>query len=153
MTLEKLLDSPAPDFSLSDQDGKTFTLSKMVGTKNIVLYFYPKDDTPGCTKEACSFRDSFEDFLGADALVVGVSSDDKNSHQNFASKYKLPYPLLSDIDGEVRKAYRVPKTLGLIPGRVTFVIDKKGVIRHLFSSQFNAQKHIKEALESLKNLK
>src|SRR5512138_38305 len=111
----------APDFSLPDQDGKMHKLSEYRG-KPVVLYFYPKDDTPGCTKEACSFRDQYEDFVAAGAEVLGVSSDDEAAHRKFTEKYRLPFTLLSDRGGAVRKLYKVPATLGLLPGRVTYVI-------------------------------
>jgi len=140
--------SIAPDFTLPSQEGKNVSLSDFKG-QNIVLYFYPKDDTPGCTKEACSFRDQYEVFRKKGAVVLGVSSDSVASHQKFSQKYKLPFLLLADSDGKVRKLYGVKSTMGIIPGRTTFVIDKKGVIKHVFSSQFQAQKHIEEALKAL----
>ena len=140
----------APDFTLPTQKtGESFHLYDMIGKSAIVLYFYPKDDTPGCTAEACSFRDSYEAFQEAGAEVVGVSSDSEASHLKFANKYKLPYILLSDLGGVVRKFYGVPATFGLLPGRVTYVIDKQGIIRHIFSSQFAPEKHILEALRVL----
>ncbi len=143
----------APDFSLENQDGKRVALADYRGQKNVVLYFYPKDDTPGCTRESCAFRDQFEAFRDAGAEVVGVSSDSPASHKRFAEKYSLPFTLLSDAKGEVRAAFRVPATLGLLPGRVTYVIDKEGVIRHAFNSQFNATQHVAEALKVLAELR
>jgi thioredoxin-dependent peroxiredoxin len=140
---------PAPDFELPDADGKRVKLSSFRGKKAVVLYFYPKDDTPGCTAEACSFRDSYEDFQEAGAEVIGVSSDSAASHGKFAKRHKLPFTLLSDAKGEVRKLYGVPTTLGLLPGRVTFVIDREGVVRHEFNSQLLATRHVSEALEAL----
>jgi peroxiredoxin Q/BCP len=142
----------APDFSLKDQKGEVVRLSDFRGKKAVVLYFYPKDDTPGCTTEACTFRDDFKDFAGAGAEVLGVSADSPESHKRFDAKHRLPFRLLSDPEGEVRKAYGVSSTLGLLPGRVTFVIDKAGVVRHVFSSQFRPKKHVEEALEILKQL-
>src|SRR6266480_6263061 len=139
----------APDFTLPSLTGEPVSLESFLGKKNIVLYFYPKDDTPGCTAEACSFRDSYEAFQEAGAEVVGVSSDSEASHQRFANKYKLPYILLSDKNGELRKKYGVPTTLGFMPGRVTYVIDKEGIVRHIFSSQFAPEQHIVEAIRSL----
>jgi peroxiredoxin Q/BCP len=139
----------APDFSLPDADGKPVSLSGFRG-RPVVLYFYPKDDTPGCTLEACAFRDQYEDFVDAGAVVVGVSSDSSGSHRAFASRHRLPFTLLSDRDGAVRKRYRVPSTLGLLPGRVTFVIDGRGVIRHVFNSQLAATRHVSEALDALR---
>jgi peroxiredoxin Q/BCP len=141
----------APDFSLKDQDGAVVRLSDFKG-KPLVLYFYPKDDTPGCTAEACTFRDSFEVFTEAGAEVLGVSGDSSESHKQFAAKYRLPFRLLSDEGDKVRHAYGVSSTLGLLPGRVTFVIDKQGTVRHVFSSQFKPKKHVDEALEVLKKL-
>jgi peroxiredoxin Q/BCP len=140
----------APDFSLPDAGGKMVGLADFRGRKPVVLYFYPKDDTPGCTKEACSFRDQYEDFTMAGAEVVGVSSDSGDSHRKFAKKYKLPFTLLSDRDGQVRKRYGVPATLGLLPGRVTFVIDKDGIVRHVFNSQLQATRHVQESLAALR---
>ena len=142
----------APDFSLQAQTGETVSLSQFNGQKPVVLYFYPKDDTPGCTAESCSFRDSYEDFTEAGAVVLGVSSDSPESHQKFAAKYNLPFLLLSDTGSKVRKTYGVPATLGLLPGRVTYVIDQAGVVRHVFNSQFNPTAHVSEALTVLKSL-
>lgn len=142
----------APDFTLKSQSGESVTLSSFRGQKAVVLYFYPKDDTPGCTTESCTFRDSFQDFQGLGAEVIGISSDSPDSHQKFASKYSLPFTLVSDADSSVRQAYGVPATLGLLPGRVTYVIDQTGTVRHIFNSQFNPKKHVDEALEVLKAL-
>ena len=140
---------PAPEFTLPDQDGGSVSLSSLKGGWAVV-YFYPKDDTPGCTAESCSFRDSFEEFTDAGARVVGISSDSVESHKAFAIKHNLPFTLLADTDGSVRKAFGVGKTLGLIPGRVTYVIDPEGVVRHKFSSQFKPKSHIDEALDVIK---
>jgi peroxiredoxin Q/BCP len=140
---------PAPEFTLPDQDGGSVSLSSLKGGW-VVAYFYPKDDTPGCTAESCSFRDSFEEFTDAGARVVGISSDSVESHKAFATKHNLPFTLLADTDGSVRKAFGVGKTLGLIPGRVTYVLDPEGVVRHKFSSQFKPKSHIDEALEVIK---
>ena len=142
----------APDFTLPSNTGENVTLSSFFGKKNIVLYFYPKDESRGCTKEACTFRDSYEVFKDLGAEVLGVSSQSVESHEAFANKYMLPFPLLSDKDSKVRELYGVPSTLGLIPGRVTYIIDKQGMVRHVFSSQFQAEKHIEEALNVLKQL-
>jgi peroxiredoxin Q/BCP len=144
---------PAPDFDLTDAQGKHVRLSEFRGKRAVVLYFYPKDDTPGCTKEACSFRDSYEAFKAAGAEVIGVSSDSEASHGKFATKYQLPFTLLADTGGAVRKQYGVPATLGLLPGRVTFVIDREGIVRHVFNSQLQATRHVEEALKILKRLK
>src|SRR6516164_685480 len=125
----------APDFTLPSSGGKKVTLSDLYASKTVVVFFYPKDDTPGCTVEACSFRDSYDAFAEAGAEVVGISSDSVDSHDRFASKHKLPMTLLSDADGKVRAAFGVKATLGLFPGRATFVIDRTGIVRHVFVSQ------------------
>lgn len=142
----------APNFMLSSNTGARVSLSDYLGKQAIVLYFYPKDDTPGCTAEACSFRDSYEVFREAGAEVIGISSDDEASHQKFSNRYKLPFILLSDRDGSVRKLYGVPRTYGLLPGRVTYIIDRAGIVRCIFSSQFTPEKHIVEALKALQNI-
>jgi peroxiredoxin Q/BCP len=143
---------PAPEFTLNDQNGKPVALKDFRGRRNVVVYFYPKDDTPGCTKESCSFRDQYTAFTDAGAEVLGISGDSEASHRAFAAKYELPFPLLADTSGSVRKAFGVPKSLGLLPGRVTYVIDKQGVIRHAFNSQLNPTKHVEEAIAVLKSL-
>lgn len=144
---------PAPDFSLVDQDGNTQTLVALRQRGPVVVYFYPKDETPGCTAEACSFRDHFADFTDAGAQVVGISSDTVASHKAFAEHHRLPFILLSDPGGRVRKLFGVPKTLGLLDGRVTYVIDRQGVVRHTFSSQLRAKRHIQEALGVVQGLR
>lgn len=146
-----LIGQQAPNFSLQNQHGETISLSDFTGEKHVVLYFYPKDETPGCTKEACGFRDSYEDFLEAGAEVIGVSEDSVASHAKFASGRKLPFQLLSDKGGKVAKSYGVKKGLfGLLPGRETFVISKNGQVLSAFSSQFQIDPHISKALEILK---
>lgn len=140
----------APDFELKDKDGNLVKLSDFRGEKSVVVYFYPKDETPGCTAQACSFRDSYEDFKEAGAEVIGISSDGSSSHSGFAENHRLPFILLSDTTGKVRKAYGAYDLLGLIPGRVTFVIDKQGKIIHKFDSQLSPTKHINESLEAIK---
>lgn len=144
--------SLAPDFSLNSQNGESVSLSSFREKKNVVLYFYPKDNTRGCIVESSTFRDQYTVFQNADTEVIGVSSDDQASHQKFINEFRLPFILLSDIGGHVRKLYKVPATFGIIPGRVTFVIDKKGIIRHIFSSQFNPKSHVDQALKILKEL-
>jgi peroxiredoxin Q/BCP len=143
----------APDFTLNDQDGKAVRLADFHGKQNVVVYFYPRDDTPGCTKESCAFRDQFTAFTDVGSAVIGISSDSEASHKAFAEKHKLPFTLLSDVGGKVRSAFGVPATFGLLPGRVTYVIDKQGVIRHAFNSQLNPTKHVDEAIEVLKSLR
>ena len=145
-----ILGQPAPEFELPDQNGDTVRLSQFRGRNPVVIFFYPKDDTTGCTIEACRFRDEFGKFSGIqDARIIGISSDSSASHAAFAAKYNLPYTLLSDRGGRVRKLYGVPKTFGILPGRATFVVDRGGVLRHFFSSQAQAAKHIDEALAAL----
>ncbi|VVA10176.1 PREDICTED: peroxiredoxin [Prunus dulcis] len=141
-----------PAFTLKDQDGKTVSLSKFKG-KPVVLYFYPADETPGCTKQACAFRDSYEKFKKAGAQVVGISGDDPSSHKAFAKKYKLPYTLLSDEGNKVRKEWGVPSDLfGTLPGRQTYVLDKNGVVQLIYNNQFQPEKHIDETLKFLQSL-
>jgi len=143
----------APGFTLPSQSGEEVSLKDFLGKKRaIVLFFYPKDDTPGCTKEACSFRDGYEQFEKLEAEVIGVSSDSTKSHQRFAQRHGLPFVLLSDEEGEVRKLYGVPNTLGLFFGRVTYVIDNEGVVRHVSSSQLGVTKHVEEALMALESI-
>ena len=138
---------PAPDFALASSTGETVRLSDYRGKAEVVLFFYPKDNTPGCTMEACTFRDSHEAFREAGAEVIGISSDSADSHRRFAERYRLPFVLLSDAGGSVRARYGVSRTLGLFPGRVTYLIDRDGIIRHIFSSQFQPWRHVPEALE------
>jgi peroxiredoxin Q/BCP len=142
----------APDFRLVSQAKETVKLGDLIGERAVVLYFYPKDDTPGCTAEACSFRDVYEAFVEAGAGVVGVSSDSVESHASFAARNALPFLLLSDTGEEVRKLYGVPSTLGIFPGRVTYVIDKRGTVRHVFSSQFGTTRHVDEAMKVVRAL-
>lgn len=143
----------APDFTLPAQDGTRVTLSSFRGEKVVVLYFYPKDETAGCTREACAFRDSHDAFAEAGAQVIGVSADSVASHDRFAKKHGLPFTLVADADNAVRDAYGVPKSLfGLLPGRVTYVIDRDGIVRHVFSSQASIGKHIEGALQVVQSL-
>jgi peroxiredoxin Q/BCP len=142
----------APDFTLPSQAGESITLSQLWARRTVVLYFYPKDDTPGCTVEACSFRDRYDAFAEAGAEVVGISSDSVASHDKFASKHSLPMKLAADEGGQIRKLYGVRATLGILPGRATFVIDRQGVIRHTFVSQLRFSRHAEEALEAVKKL-
>lgn len=140
----------APDVTLTTQSGETFALRDFRGQKVVVLFFYPKDNTSICTAQACAFRDSYEQFVEAGAVVIGISSDSDESHRGFAQKHRLPFHLVSDVDGALRKAFGVPKTLGLLPGRVTYVIDREGIVRLAFSAQLVADGHVKQAMDAVK---
>jgi len=142
----------APDFTLPSQSGEPVRLHDRIGQRVVVLYFYPKDETRGCTAEACAFRDSHEVFTEAGAEVIGVSSDSVDRHAAFAGRHNLPFTLLSDGGGKVRKAYGVPAALGFIPGRVTYVIDRNGTVRHVFNSMMNIDRHVKDALGVVQQL-
>jgi thioredoxin-dependent peroxiredoxin len=144
--------SKAPDFTLPSQSGAPVRLQDRVGERVIVLYFYPRDDTRGCTAEACAFRDSYEVFADAGADVIGISSDSVDRHAAFAGKHQLPFTLLSDQGGQVRKRYGVPAVLGVLPGRVTYVIDRQGTVRRVFSSMTNIGQHVSDALETVRQL-
>ncbi|MFM2369287.1 MAG: hypothetical protein RL619_1587 [Bacteroidota bacterium] len=141
-----------PNFKAKDTNGNDFDSQNIVGQKPLVIYFYPKDNTPGCTVQACSFRDQYEDFKDLGAEVIGVSSDSVISHQEFSKQYKLPFILLSDSDKKIKKLFGVhSRILGLIPGRVTYVIDKNGIVQLIFDSIL-ATKHMSKALETIKLL-
>ena len=140
----------APEFTLPKANGEMVNLSDFRGQSEVVLFFYPKDNSPVCTAEACSFRDSYEMFRDAGAEVIGVSADSSQSHGRFAARFRLPFMLLSDKHGVVRGLYGVTKTLGIFPGRSTYLIDREGVICHIFSSQFLPTRHVSEALSVLK---
>lgn len=140
-----------PSFSLQDQDGKTFDINSVLGKQPLVIYFYPKDETSVCTKEACSFRDAYEQFKQYGAMVIGISGDGVASHRSFATHHNLPFTLLADPDNKVRKLFGVPKTF-VIPGRVTYIVDKKGVVVHTFNSMREGEKHVTESLEALKKM-
>ena len=142
----------APDFTLPSQSGEPVRLYDRLGERVVVLYFYPRDNTSGCTAEACAFRDSYEAFTDAGADVIGVSSDSVARHEAFAGQHELPFTLLSDQGGRVRKSYGVPAVVGLIPGRVTYVIDRQGTVRHSFSSMTNIGQHVSDALKVVRRL-
>jgi peroxiredoxin Q/BCP len=143
-----------PEFTLPDQNGVSFDIKSVIGKKKLVIYFYPKDDSPGCTKEACAFRDQFEIFTEADALIIGISGQSVESHKKFAEKYRLSFILLSDTGNKVRKMFGVPaNVLGLLPGRVTYVADKTGKVIYIFNSQMEAERHVEEALKILREIK
>jgi thioredoxin-dependent peroxiredoxin len=144
---------PAPEFKLLSATGEPVSLGDFHGRSEVVLFFYPKNHSPICTAEACSFRDSYEAFREAGAEVIGVSGDSIDSHRRFAGRHGLPYRLLSDADGSLRARYGVPRTLGVFPGRVTYLIDRDGIVRHIFSSQFQAARHVQEALRVLKQIR
>jgi peroxiredoxin Q/BCP len=139
----------APDFSATTHDGRTICLSDYLGKQGLVLFFYPKDGMPICTKEACAFRDSYEQFIDAGTDVIGVSGDSDESHLAFTQQHKLPFQLISDTDGSLRKAFGVPKTMGLFPGRVTYVIDKEGITQQIYSAQFASDEHVQQALTAV----
>lgn len=142
----------APDFALPNQDGVMTRLSEIAPGKTLVVFFYPKDGTPVCTMEACSFRDSQHVFSKFNAQVVGISSDGVEAHRSFATGNHLDFPLLSDAGGAVRKLWAVPSTLGFLPGRVTYVLDAGGVVRALYSAQLESSKHVQTALEAVRKI-
>ena len=153
-TMDKIqVGSEVPVFSLPDQNGNTYSLKDVLEKKKLVIYFYPKDDTPGCTKEACYFQDMFEVFKEADAEVIGISGQSVESHKKFADKNRLTFTLLSDEGNKIRKQFGVPTNfLGLLPGRVTYVVDKTGKVIYMFNSQTEVTKHIDEALRIIQEL-
>lgn len=142
----------APGFQLLDQDGNPIVLHEFLNKKHVVLYFYPKNDTSGCTAEAISFRDSILEFKKHDAVIIGVSEDSAQSHQAFREKYELPFPLIPDYGKELRKLYNVENDFFVIPGRYTFLIDKQGVIRFIYDSQSDAEGHVTKSLQALKDI-
>jgi len=144
---------PAPEFALKSQDGEVVSLKDILSRGSAVVYFYPKDKTPGCTAEAGAFRDGYVRFAELGAEVVGISSDSVDSHREFADECALPFKLLSDPGGEVRKRFGMPSSMGILPGRVTYVIDRGGVVRYVFSSQFRVSRHMEEALKSLRTIR
>jgi peroxiredoxin Q/BCP len=144
--------SEAPDFSIETHDGTTVRLHDFRGQKAVVLFFYPRASTPACTAEACTFRDANDDFTESGAVVIGVSADNNDRQQRFADKNALPFALVSDADGALRKAYGVEKRWGLLPGRVTFVIDRCGIVRHVFDSSFFVRRHSGDALDIVRQL-
>lgn len=143
----------APDFTLPDQDGNPQSLKAILQRGPAVIYFYPRDETPGCTAQACKFRDDYADFKDAGAEVLGISDDSVEVHKAFAQHHRLPFRLLADVDNAVHKAYGVTPTLGLLRGRVTYVVDQQGKIVLAFDSQLRATAHIGEALTALRGLR
>lgn len=142
---------PAPDFTLPDQDGQPVALKDLRGQR-VVIYFYPKDDTPGCTMEACAFRDSYSELQELGAEVWGVSGDGASSHRRFAERHQLPYPLLVDESNKLREAFGVARSLFVLPGRVTYVIDGDGVVRLVFNALLDATAHVAQAKAALQQL-
>ena len=142
----------APDFSAETHDGVALQLSEILEHSAVVLFFYPRDFTPGCTAEACAFRDDYTDFVEAGATVIGVSADSGESHRRFAQHHNLPFALISDADGALRKAYGVDKVWGVLPGRVTFVIDRQRIVRNVFDSALFARRHSGDALSMVARL-
>ena len=152
--MELIIGDNCPDFELNNQFGERIKIKELIGKKTLVIYFYPKDDTPGCTKEACSFRDAYEDFIALNCEVIGISSDSEKAHKKFADKHRLTFQLLSDANKHVRKLFGVPGNLfGLIPGRVTYIIDLEGKIKGVFNSQLDPFGHIAKAMEVVKLMK
>lgn len=142
----------APMFEAVTHTGRPLKLADYLGQQTVVLYFYPRDNTPGCTAQACSFRDDYEAFTAAGAVVIGISSDSSASHEQFAAQKRLPFELVSDPDNRLRKLYGVPNNLFVLPGRVTYVIDREGIVRLVFNSQLNATGHVAEALKIVEQL-
>lgn len=143
---------PAPCFETVAANGESIRLADYLGERSVVLFFYPMDGTPTCTKEACGFRDAYEDFVEAGAVVIGVSGDSDARHRTFAERNRLPFVLVSDRDGKLRQAFGVPNTLGLVPKRVTFVIDPEGIVRMAFSAVWIADEHVERALQVVRSL-
>jgi peroxiredoxin Q/BCP len=143
----------APRFTLKSSDGVDVDLSDHLGRSAIVLFFYPKADTPLCTAEACAFRDGGPQSLEDGVEVIGISSDPPDVLKRFGEKHRLPFILLSDPDGNVRRGYGVPRTFGVLPGRSTFLIDRSGIIRHIYNSQFKPARHVAEMLEALRSIR
>lgn len=142
----------APDFVLPNQDGKQIALHDVLKRGPVVIFFYPKDQTPGCTKQACTFRDNIESFEKKGVSVLGISSDSVESHARFSNKHGFNFDILSDKNGQIRQAFGVAKSLGLLPGRVTYVLDKQGVVQNIIGGQLKAEQHIPRALEAIEQI-
>ncbi len=141
-----------PEFPLKDRNGTSISSHSFIGKKKVVVYFYPKDETKVCTAQACAFRDSFQDFLDLGCEVIGISSDSDERHQQFMSRHKLPFILVSDPQKEIRKLFGVPKDVfGLLPGRYTYIFNRDGILIKIFHAAFNANAHITTALDVLSN--
>ena len=141
---------PAPDFTATTSDGQQISLAGFKGKQSVVIFFYPADNSPICTQQACSFRDAHEDFVKLGAAVIAVSADSDETHRDFAAKKKLPYLMISDRGNALRKLFEVPGVMFVLPGRVTYVIDQDGIIRSKFVSQLFANQHVEEALKTLR---
>lgn len=142
-----------PSFTLKDQSGESFSIDSALGKKKLVIYFYPKDESLGCTRQACAFRDKFDVFADADAIIIGISAQSVESHSEFARHHSLNFTLLSDPGNKIRKLFGVPGNLfGLIPGRVTYVVSKEGKVEYMFNSQSQIEKHIDESLRILREI-
>ncbi|CAG8500479.1 9992_t:CDS:2 [Paraglomus occultum] len=152
MPNHQLLNKPAPaEITLQNQDGVDVELSSFIGKQPAIVFFYPKDETLGCTKEVCSFRDAYDVFHEAGATVVGISADPVDKHKRFSLSNRLNFPLLSDVNGIARKAFHVQKNLfGLVPGRVTYLIDREGIVRDVFNSQLDFDGHVKRSIQFVK---
>lgn len=146
------LGSHLPETTLPDQDGQPLRLQDHIGDAPLVVFFYPAAFTANCTKEACAFRDQYEVFREHGAQVIGISGDDVATQKRFADQYRLSFPVLSDADGAVRGAWGVPKWFGILPGRVTYVADKAGVVRYIFKDRFDAYAHIQQAVAAVQEL-
>ena len=142
----------APEFTVTAADGREVSLAKFRGKHTVVIFFYPRDNTSICTQEACAFRDAFEDFVQAGAVVIGVSSDSNETHQSFAAARHLPYLMIADVDGALRRMFGVPNSLLILPGRVTYVIDRDGIVRHVFNALLQGKQHTQEALRIVREL-
>lgn len=143
---------PLPAFQATLQDGTVFDSRAEIGAAPLVFFFYPKDHTPICTQEACAFRDAYEEFTAAGARVVGVSGDSPEQHRSFIERHRLPFPIISDRGGALRTLFGVPKTLGFLPGRVTYVVDRQGIVRLVFNAQLVADDHVRRALDAVRGL-
>lgn len=143
----------APDFHATDSDGQSVGLSEFKGRQAVVLFFYPSDNTRVCTEEACAFRDAYSDLTDLGAAVIGISGNSAESHRGFADQHRLPYRLIADSDGAMRKAFGVANIMFVVPRRVTFVIDKSGIVRGVYNSLFEGTRHVEQAVATLKELK
>ena len=142
----------APEFSATTSSGQQISLADYKGRQAVVIFFYPKDNSPVCTMEACSFRDAYEEFVKLGAAVIGVSGDSDESHRSFAAAQRLPFQMIADAQGTLRQLFGVPKSLLVLPGRVTYIIDRQGIVRHIFNSQLQGTRHVEEALTMVREL-